>query len=109
MNQVKKQVVRQDLIKQAVLGNDEILRHKAWKKGMAERDLKQDKTFTKQQALAHEQSKKEAFIEDKKTKQGMNFALKEQWFKQQADVEAESKEVLKMEKKMLSNASQFDG
>jgi len=68
MNQVKKQVVRQDLIKQAVLGNDEILRHKAWKKGMAERDLKQDKTFTKQQALAHEQSKKEAFIEDKKTK-----------------------------------------
>jgi len=39
----------------------------------------------------------------------MNVALKEQWFKQQADVEAESKEVLKMEKKMLSNASQFDG
>lgn len=60
LNQVKKQVVRQDLIKQAVLGNDDILRHKAWKKGMADRDLKEDNKFVKQKASEHERDKKEA-------------------------------------------------
>lgn len=39
----------------------------------------------------------------------MNVALKDQWFKQQADAESEKKDVLKLEKKILSNASQFDG
>jgi len=60
LNQVKKQVVRQDLIKQAVLGNDEILRHKAWKRNMADRDVKQDFQFAKDKATDHKQNLRNA-------------------------------------------------
>lgn len=40
--QVKKQVLRQDLIKQAVLGNDDQIEHKKWKNSMDIRAGKND-------------------------------------------------------------------
>lgn len=63
----------------------------------------------KDKATDHKQNVRNAQIDDKKTKAGMNANLKDQWTKQEVEAESNKQDVLKLEKKILGNASQFDG
>lgn len=76
---------------------------------MADRDVKQDFQFAKDKATDHKQNVRNAQIDDKKTKAGMNAVLKDQWQKQEVEAESTKQDVLKLEKNILGNASQFDG
>lgn len=107
--QVKKYILKQDLIKQAVLGNDDQLQHKQWKNSMDKRSGKTDYQASLQQARNAEREEKEEIIEDKQKKKNMKTALIAQMSKQQEVAESAAKSELNLEKKILGNASQFDG
>jgi len=106
--QVKKQILKRDLIKQAVMGNDDQLVQKDWKKNMEKREGKQDKIYSTDQAIIAKSETQQEKIEDKKVRQNMHVALKLQMKKQEEEAETVAKNGLSLEKKILQKANQFD-
>lgn len=91
------------------MGNDEILKNKVWKKSMEKRDVQHDFKTSLEQATKAKQEKRQDYVHDKKTKQNMKVMLMDQMQKQQDEAESATKSTLSLEKKILGNASQFDG
>jgi len=107
--QVRKHVIRQDLIKQAVLGNDDQLIYKQWKNSMNVRAGQKDYKASLDQARLAEKEAKEEVLEDKQKKRTMKGALLSQLQKQNEVAESAGKSNLQLEKDLLKNASEYDG